>query len=204
MSVKTYISICRSLVRLAEDNIKAIKQQDEQLTRDILDEIRNFEESTEDSIHFMHADWILQNAIFISMYSHFEDKMWLTAYVLSEGKYLKIEDLNGNGIENYRLYIEKIGEIQQANEGVAEWGEIKHFRSIRNLLVHNGGMIDKEGTKDIEKEKLYKFLKDNDVIVAGRSGRIRIRNPKLLKRFMRTTSMFLEAIINAYNKKISN
>lgn len=94
---------------------------------------------------------ILNQSIYLTIYSMFEDEFLKLCTWCQRAERLKIgpKDLNGQGgyIEQCRKYITKVIDINldDLNE---TWKEIKKYQLIRNSIAHNNGII-KSPNKDI-------------------------------------------------------
>lgn len=105
----------------------------------------DIESSTRPSMHLIIEPIILpsvSSALFIGMYGDLECYLNLICAahkndLISE---IALKDIAGSGIERAATYLNKvvgIGEVKNSTE----WNELKHWNRVRNILVHNNGVI---------------------------------------------------------------
>jgi hypothetical protein len=181
---KVFCENIKSLIKLSEDSLNLIEKQNSEfhykLTKGETDE--NW---LDESAHLANSDWILLNSIFISMFSHFEFRLFRLCKILEKESVsqIKIEHLSGSGITKFYNYLRLVANIKSANKNATYYNEIQKFQKIRNLITHNGGILLTDRNKDITKEDNYKFLKEHKVVVAGSLGIIRITKTNFLEYF---------------------
>ncbi|GIZ09321.1 hypothetical protein [Flavobacterium sp. UMI-01] len=197
---KVFCENIKSLIKLSEDSLNLIDNQNSvfmsKLTKGEADE--NW---LDESAHLANSDWILLNSIFISMFSHFEFRLFRLCKILEKESVskIKIEHLSGSGITKFYNYLNLVGNIKSANKNATDFNEIQKFQKIRNLITHNGGIILTDKNKDIIKEDSYKFLKGHKVVVAGNLGIIRITKTTFLEYF----ANLIFKIINEITEEIN-
>lgn len=190
----------KSLIKLSEDSLNLIEKQNSKflskLTKGETDE-----DWLDESAHLANSDWILLNSIFVSMFSHFEFRLFRLCKIIEKESIslIKIEHLSGSGITKFYNYLSLVANIKSANKNTNDFNEIQKFQKIRNLITHNGGIILTDRNKDIVKEDTYKFLKKHKVVVAGSMGIIRIRKTTFLEYF----ANLIFKIINDITKEIN-
>jgi hypothetical protein len=153
----------------------------------------------EKNSHYANIDWLVLNSALISLFSIFEYHIFQLVKIVEErGNYkIKLSDFSGNGIFKYCNYLFLVGGIASANKQEGDWQKILSFQKVRNLIAHNGGMILlNDSSKKLESDALYKFLKENDIIVAGELGHIRIRNLKFIELFCKLSVILSNKITN--------
>lgn len=113
----------------------------------------------------------IANAIFIAMYGDFEGyvNQICNSYKEEKGFILEAKDLRGEGIQRAVNYLEKIVGLNNIKNST-EWNEIMRWNSIRNILVHNNGVIKNQKDDDAlrflnlnfnhKKGKVYLQLED--------------------------------------------
>lgn len=98
----------------------------------------------------------IANALFIAMYGEFEGYLNLICKehaVVGEHR-IKLKDISGSGIERAAAYLSKVV-LNDKLKSSSKWNELQHWNKIRNILVHNNGLISKDGDmKSIEFLKL--------------------------------------------------
>lgn len=129
------------------------------------------------------------SSIIISLYSFLEQSM-LRLCMISEGNQtIKISDISGKGIFQFKTYLEKVLNIdfKPIND---EWNEICKYNHLRNLFVHasNSLLVKSESKKRINSIKGIKTLKisekDNYFI-------IEFENDYVITKFIKTINIFL-------------
>lgn len=80
---------------------------------------------------------------------------------------LDISDIRHNGIEKAQVYLKKVAGFNFPDQAV-EWNHIRKCNKIRNILIHNGGLIDSEKLlKEIESFKGVK-IEQNFPLLKGK------------------------------------
>jgi len=129
------------------------------------------------------------SSIIISLYSFLEQSM-LRLCMISEGSQtIKISDIAGKGIFQFKTYLEKVVKIdfKPIND---EWNEIRKYNHLRNLFVHaSNSVLDKsESKKRINSIREIKDLriseKDNYFIID-------FQNDYVITNFIKTINKFL-------------
>jgi hypothetical protein len=197
---KVFCENIKSLIKLSEDSLNLIEKQNSEflskLTKGQADE--NW---LDESAHLANSDWILLNSIFVSMFSHFEFRLFHLCKTLEKESVnqIKIEHLSGSGITKFYNYLSLVANIKSANKEATDFNEIQKFQKIRNLITHNGGIVLTDRNKDVIKDDSYKFLKEHSVVVAGNLGIIRITKTTFLEYF----ANLIFKIINEITEEIN-
>lgn len=134
----------------------------------------------------------------------------------TEGYKIDLDDVTGKGVNRSVKYLKKITDLNIDIAGTI-WIEINHINNIRNLFVHNRGMLkgydflemydfnfDDEPAKPSSKDKNYQekkfingnkflYVKDNAIII--KEG--------YLKQVIETYSSFYKAIDTLIQQKYS-
>ena len=207
LSNKIYKANLESLIQLSEETLAATSGP-------ILQEFIEFQVNssqgddssnnmTKQGSHLANIDWLFLNSIFISFYSYFEHHLFALAKVVEERSKSKItiDDMSGSGINQYLNYLYLVGNIDFAKKGKQEWQIIQKFRKIRNILVHNGNMLNADHSKDVTTHELFNFLISQGVKVAGTLGYLRIRTVDILTTFSQTTFAISDNIVDEINSK---
>jgi hypothetical protein len=86
---------------------------------------------------------ILYWAVLIATYSLLEEHLNAVCRSLGALKpeSLGVSDLRGEGIERAKLYLRKIGKCSGTLFADDKWSDIKMLQAVRNVLVHNSGLI---------------------------------------------------------------
>lgn len=192
-----------SYLSFAKDNIVSIKQKHEQFISR-LSQGEEPEDWLEEASHHANIEWLFLNSIFVTMYSSFEHFLMKVARTLERqpGIKIKLSHISGRGIlEQYTNYLYLVGGLESASKEKACWTRLPHYQQTRNLLAHNGGIISDDAKKDITENKLYKFLKQQDVVLLGNLGLIRIRGTKILESFIADTTFITNNLLLEFNEK---
>lgn len=204
--VKTlYKKNLNSLINVSADSLKEQNKQYQEL----LESLKN-EEVIHDwfdkSSHYANINWILLNSILLSAYSFFEHHLLkLCRIVEKEGhSKIQIENISGKGVTKFCNYLFLVGEIQSADRSLREWQDISYFQKVRNLIAHNGGMMNNDSTKKLETHECYQFLSKHKVIMAGGFGHIRIRDLNFIKTFCNLTFTLSEKLITEIDGKLKS
>lgn len=179
-----FYSNLNTLIRLAKESLQNNEFQKSEFQNSLLNKtFKNYD--LEESSHLQNSDWILLNSIFISMFSHFEYKLYLYCKKIEKKKSfnLKLEHLNGSTLTKYFNYLKLVANLNAASKETNEYQHLTKFQKTRNVLVHNGGLMITDRTQKLESHELYKFLKDKNVVMAGDGGIIRIINVEFLEHF---------------------
>lgn len=127
---------------------------------------------------------ITWSSLFLISMSHLEYSLILICNYFTEIKKikLKLSDLNGNSTyEKFILFISKVVEMKYLFEESTFWQKIKNHQKVRNLLIHNNGLID-----DTVRAKVVKKI--------IRDGHINLKwNNNMILLF---TQEYLEDVIN--------
>ncbi|KRT15968.1 hypothetical protein ASU31_10695 [Pedobacter ginsenosidimutans] len=206
LSNTLYLKNLKSYLKLADDNLATFKQQNKEFTQRLVREEAQTDWLDEGS-HLNNIEWLFLNSIYVTLYASFEHFLFKVASTLEHqtGINIKLIDIAGEGIlAKYTRYLYLVGGIASASRELAIWGRMKHYQNVRNLLAHNGGMMQDKSTKQIEQHKDFQFLKSEDVIMAGGFGHIRIRNTKILQSFASDTALLTNQILKEFNFKYSS
>jgi hypothetical protein len=189
LSNKIYKENLKSLIKSSIFNLNEIKRQNDEFIKKLHDN-----ESDKDwfdtSSHLANIDWILLNSIFISSFAFFEHHLFTLARIVEDktSARITINDLSGKGIVKYCNYLFLVGNLKSANQSSKKWQEINQFQKVRNLIIHNGGMMISDSSKKLENHECFNFLNTHKVIMAGTTGLIRIRQINFIEDFKRITT----------------
>ncbi len=192
----------KSLIRLANESLKFTQIQSNEFQDKLLN--KNYKEyDIYESSHLRNADWILLNSIFTSMFSHLEYKLYLFCKAIEKRNdfKIKIDNLNGSTLEKYFNYLNLVVGIESATRNQKKYQTLTLFQKVRNKIVHNGGMIITNNKEKLETHELYKFLQDKKVVIAGKSGIIRIINIDFLEDFSLLCWQVCDEIGDEINQK---
>lgn len=137
---------------------------------------QDIEAAKEPGMHLIIEPLIIpavSNALFIGMYGDAEAYLNKICNVHKELKNLNInlKEIAGQGIERAGTYLNKVVGIEGIKSST-EWSELKKWNIVRNILVHNNGVIrdnnDLTAIKSLElkidsdENKVVLILKDCD------------------------------------------
>ena len=194
LNLAIYSSNISSTVSIFKDSAEVREKRVEELMKKLEIESWSEEEFRKFSHYDMHFDWLLIQALFISGFSYFENFMRNIAEIIEKdkGDKIKLNDIKGDGyLDTYRKYINLIGDIQKANSDRKEWQVILEFKTIRNAITHDNGIITK---------KLFK-IKEHDLYFGPGEKYIRIKNIKFLEDFVTTSTKYMESIAQEIGQK---
>ncbi|MEZ2336253.1 hypothetical protein AB6735_11485 [Mucilaginibacter sp. RCC_168] len=201
LSDKLYVRNLSSYLTLAKDNLKSFEKQNEDFAAKLVDETGN-SDWLEEGSRLNNISWLFLNALYITMYSSFEHYLLKAAKKIEQLPNNKISlEHSGRGVLNqYINYLHLTGNLSSADRSKSPWDKISQYQDVRNLLVHNGGIMQKDLNKPLEQHKNFKFLQTQDVIMAGSLGLIRIRNIFILESFAKVSSKITKDIMDEFNK----
>lgn len=139
----------------------------------------------EDYNHYMHHfDYLLVHSLFISSFSLFENYLKKITETMSSVSEIKPNDIKGNGkIDALRKYLSLVIGLNSASSDKKEWQELLEYKAVRNALVHNGSVLNKDRKKDLHKVRGFKKIKEHGVWYRGDSVYFRIKTDEFLKGF---------------------
>ncbi|NMC59485.1 MAG: hypothetical protein GYA51_08920 [Candidatus Methanofastidiosa archaeon] len=195
LNLAIYSDNIKSLALIFYDSSEIRKKRLQDLTDKIETSEWTEEEFQKFGLYDMHFDWLLIQSLFISAFSFFENFMKSIAKMIEKqtDTKIKLEDIRGDGnLDTYRKYIFLVGQIKDANGNRKEWQTIKEFKTIRNALVHDNGLI----TKKISK------INEHNLYFGPSKKHIRIRNISFLEDFVKTSIDYMGAIATDTRQKI--
>jgi len=133
------------------------------------------------------------NALFISLYSFLEKKMYQLCKLAEKDFTIKVNDLSDEGVFKYQKYLKKVVGINFDTLNT-EWTEITKFNKLRNLMVHSPTtVLEKTGNfhKQITTLKSIKGLTIHD---RGETIEFQISDKEVLTKFRSTIYDFLHEI----------
>lgn len=192
-----------SLVVVSADSIAQQKVKSEIFLEALADGLHDADWLDESS-HYANVEWILLNSIFISAYAFFEHHLLNLSSVIEEksDNKIKLNNISGKGVFKYRDYLFLVGGFQAADPKREEWLAVDNFNKIRNLIVHNGGIMLKDTSQKLEQHQCYSFLKKHNVSMAGLLGHIRIRQIEFIQSFIDAAILISGNIISEINSRL--
>ncbi|MES2874184.1 MAG: hypothetical protein V4708_10710 [Bacteroidota bacterium] len=198
-----YLKNLKSYLKLADENIKNFEKQKAEFTQRVINDQVD-DNWLDEGSHVNNIEWLFLNSLYVTMYAAFEHFLLKVASTLEcqPGIVIKLSNISGKGIlDQYTTYLRLVGGIACASRDLAYWSRMSHYQSVRNLLAHNGGIMRESDDKPLEKHKNFKFLENEDVIMAGSLGLIRIRNKKILESFALDSTRITNDVIREFNLK---
>ncbi|MHC5129073.1 hypothetical protein ACYST8_23820 [Pseudomonas inefficax] len=140
-----------------------------------------------------------RESLLITIFSFLEHQLNSLCEILQQsvGGSLKLGDLYGSGVERALLYLSKVAEVDLSSFG-AELPRIKGVNLVRNILVHNGGVLPSDSNA-----KVNKFIEQSAGISAGGGGRVFIGS-EFIPGFIRTLIDFFERLDGEMQEHIRN
>jgi len=207
LSNKIFKNNLKSYLKIANDSLLLIAEQNELFVTEMQNKTGINDSWLEESAHLNNAAWIHLNAIYISLFSSFEHFLLKVVKKVEgiPGTKIQLKHIGGTAIlDKYVMYLFLVGNIDRTDQSKSPWDKIKQFKAVRNLLVHNGGIMQDSIDSPLEKHPNFLFLKSQDVIMAGGLGIIRMRNDKILKAFADITSKLTDEIVTEFQIKFGN
>ena len=109
------------------------------------------------------------SSLVILAFATFEQNLSLICNALSDLRTIKLRlsDLNGHStLDKAQRYLIRVLEIPFDFSKSKRWQSIRGHQEVRNLLVHNGGLIDDSDKYD----NLRKFIKSHKSVLAVRDN----------------------------------
>lgn len=106
---------------------------------------------------------IHRSSLIITVFNFFENHLNSLCEILTESveSEVRLKDLNGKGITRAFAYLTKVARLNLGTLG-AERPFIVSVNSIRNIIVHNGGLLPENPN-----DKIYKFI-EKEIGISGR------------------------------------
>ena len=156
--------------------------------------------------HYMHHfDYLLMHSLFISSFSLFENHLKRVVYilVLDGNPAVKPSDIKGKGeIDTLRKYLNLVFGLKSSSSDLKEWQDLLEYKSVRNALVHNGGILNKEKKNDLEKVRGFKIIKEHNVWYRTNSVYFRIKDIDFLKGFADLSVSYSKKLLDEINQKL--
>ncbi|HOX79094.1 MAG TPA: hypothetical protein PLW31_13760 [Bacteroidales bacterium] len=191
-----------SLLKISQDNYTLIKDQNQKYLSELIEKQSSIvnQENNEFSefTHLSNIDWILFNSIYIGVYSHFERHMFALARIIEDrsGSEIRINNFSGNGLVKYFNYIRLVGKIQSVTPDKDPWQQVMLHQKVRNLLVHNGGLMLNDISLKLEKHECFNFLENSNVTMVGSFGHIRIKELDIIESIISTFKDVSDCLTN--------
>lgn len=111
---------------------------------------------------------MLRGSVLISIYNLMEHQLnnVCHGFEYSSASKIKLNDLNGKGIERARIFLIKIADIDFSSLNT-QWEFIKSLNLIRNNIVHSGTILPPD-----KNHKLNKFIDSHPGLRRGSNGEL--------------------------------
>lgn len=142
---------------------------------------------------------IHRESLVITMYNFFEDQLNRLCEIFAESIEcrLKLKDLHGQGIERAFLFLTKAVGIDFSTMG-KEWPYIKSVNSLRNQIVHNGGILPSEVDN-----KLNQFVEKNTHLSGSAGNSVQLHDG-FIQELITIQIEFFDKLDNEVQKFIQN
>lgn len=105
----------------------------------------------------------------------------------------------GDDIDKAKKYLKEIIKINFPNND-KNWEEITKFCKIRNLVVHNGGKLEKERNKEYENLKKY-IYKNSKLLKLGKREKI-LYKKEFIPHVLSTFQNFFRSLLSKIEKNL--
>ena len=182
------------------------------IDKEVVTELRNYEKFIKESEEYEIEQWydhgdhfikenvanLYYTSILISLYSFLERNMHELCKSVENEYKIRLKDLNGKGIFQFRNYLEKVVEVdfEPLND---YWNEITKINKLRNLIVHES-VQELQKTGNSKKIESIKQIHHLTIIDKEDSVSFEIRDSKILMNFLTTIINFLDKI---FYKKVN-
>lgn len=146
---------------------------------------------------------IQRNSMLIMAFSFFENKLKSICKKLKPYADCNIwlNDLYGDDIDRVKIYLKEIIKINFPNDD-KNWEEISNIRYIRNLVVHNGGKLEKERCKEYKKLKNY-IGKNRKLLKLDKHEKI-VYKKEFIPHILSTLRNFFSTLLSEIKKKLES
>lgn len=144
------------------------------------------------------------NPLLLSLYGLFEN--WLKRLCDLDSRRgftnVKVGDLSGsNYIEKSRKYLSIVAEINM-DKTDKDWQKIKQIQKVRNAIAHNDSNIKTDKNKELEKQELYNYLKqDIRVELNEKLGTFYIKEKEYLYEVIELIENYLNVVIKDLSER---
>jgi hypothetical protein len=144
----------RTLSALTDEALESMPLKEVSEYEDIQERLGELsvEELKEDRDHFIQSCYMRQEALerlaslstLSSAFAALEFTLTMTAENVLKLSELtsKVSDFQGQGLERAKLILRKVGGVTTAFNS-AEWEKIQSYKKLRNKIMHNGGLVEK-------------------------------------------------------------
>jgi len=169
-TIKSEMEDFRNYIAELDENLKTkqkeVEEKYDEATKELSEEEQQMvHDYFEDDIHkyFRVFPIYTFNPLLISIYGYFESQLKKLCELDHRRGFskIKVNDLAGNNyIEKSRNYLILIADINlESMDSI--WKRIGEIQKIRNAITHQEANIIKDKTKPIEKQELYKVMKND-------------------------------------------
>ena len=135
-------------------NINSISDTHKKFLHKINLQILNSEKSEYED--WKHTIWA---SLFLKSYAEFESNFELLCNEVRNIKAiaLSISDLNDHGIVRAKKYLELVADIR-LTVPMENWNDLKNINRLRNILVHNSGILKRNDVGQLKDKDLEKYI----------------------------------------------
>lgn len=183
------------------------KEKDDTLQEELSEILKKYPEKSHDDIVESYS-WDLhlnqykypnlhRESLIITVFNFLEHQLNSLCQIFYESidSDLKLKDINGQGVERAFLFLKKVVNVDFSHFG-AELPVIKGVNLVRNIIVHNGGVLP-----DDANSKVNKFIASSEYISGSAGGGINIQ-PEFIDCFVKVLVAFFEKLDNEVQKHI--
>ncbi len=194
----SYLESTKSMIDLKEIDIKNNFKEWDLRNTNGANEPEQFDLYVEDIMTQGHFRELLNNSIYLVIYSVFETEFKNLCELSGEHfkSNLKVNDIASRGgyVGQCKKYMEKVIKLD-LDDLNNEWIKIKKHQLIRNSIAHNSGAL-----KSVNSDLKSFIQKETGIIINQNENKIYIKKIDFLKSFITT----IEEYLNDINYKVIN
>lgn len=149
--------------------------EQERLATDVKSKISNMPQNEKEELEDYYSSdlvivleifpYVLRTGFLVSCCSFLEaELMLLCKYLENRHNYsLSPKDLRDKGIVLYQTYLKKVVQTSFPDQSNS-WNEIMFFNDIRNVIVHRGGVVEKDSIKARIEKSQYMTVDHHNVV----------------------------------------
>lgn len=138
---------------------------------------------------------ILRYSLFVMCYTFLEHELIsLCKYIRRNRNYeISHTDIKGNGIFKAKTYLKKVAKIEFPDQ-ITSWGNIVNYNKIRNLIVHNDGLLDSEK----KYKEMKKLIETNELLITISEQRKIMLSEKSCPEVIKDIESFFKELFKSY------
>ena len=157
--------------------LRELRKTEPEKVQRIIKQIQLQSEHSGLNLDIMLTEQIFPSLTFSSLammaFAMFDESLSLVCSAISEirGHKLKLNDLSGHStIEKTQQYVTKVASLQYDFANSSDWQRIRGHYDVRNLLAHNGGVLDQSDRAN----KVKIFIQSKQTVLKIQSGGLQI------------------------------